>query len=117
MPNWANLELSGHIGRIKTAERYADFSVAFNPGKKEDNKQACWFQCRAVGKAKPVIDSCEKGSAIKITKCAPETWKDRDGNERWSWIVFECEKWAKEESTSTPHNSDAANNYDDDIPF
>lgn len=114
MPNYCNMELSGHIGRIDKREKYVDFSVAFNPGKKEDNKPAVWFNCRAVGSARPVLEDCHKGDGIVIKRCMADGWKDNNGNDRITWIVFEAEKWQKRED-APPQPEPAFN--DEEIPF
>ena len=123
MPNYANLTLSGHLGKdaeVKMSQSgnpIVSFSVAFSQGKKGDPnpKPATWFRCRAVGAAAHALQDCRKGEAVEITKAIPETWKDRDGNERVSWTVFEAKKWERKEQEQT--TSPSTYNPDDDIPF
>lgn len=114
MPNWCNLNLEGHIGKVKEADKYIDFSVAFNPGKKEDNKPAVWFNCRAVGKAKTALEGVEKGKGVVIVKAAAEGWKDNNGNDRITWIVFDAHVWVPKGDNAAPPPFEPD---DDSIPF
>jgi len=122
VPNYFKIEkLEGHIGRIEAKERYTDFSVVFNQKPKEGQpeKATVWFSCRAVGKAHDAVRHLSKGAAVSITNMIPEAWKDKQGAERWSWVVFAAEPWQRQEDGGGGGGGyhEPTFNPDDDIPF
>ena len=120
MPNYFSGKLEGHIGRIDPKDRYTDFSVAFNqkPREGQPEKPTVWFSCRAVGKAHDAVRHLSKGAAVSITSLVPGVWKDKQGAERWSWVVFAAEPWQRQDNSGGGGGyHEPTFNPDDDIPF
>lgn len=128
MPNWCNAEISGHLGRdpevryTPAGKAVCNFSVAYNPGKKEDNKPTVWFNCICFGDlAEKLAKELSKGAGVVIKKCSPQIrkWQDRDGKDRETleWLVWEAEVYRKPESRESAPSYEEPPFDDDSIPF
>lgn len=98
--NFIKLRLEGHLGKdpelryTPSGKAVCTFSVAFNPGKKDEKKPPVWFNCKAWNTlAEGIAANYKKGQGIKIANAFldVEIWKDREGNEKSKqvWIVME----------------------------
>lgn len=128
---YCKLELTGTLGRdpelIETrgGKKICKFPVAFNTGKREDNKPTGWFNCVAFkGLAEKIAREYRKGDQIKIAKASPDPqeWTDRitgAKRRRVDWFVWEvAETVIPPESTPDAGPTDGYHYPDDDdIPY
>ena len=131
MPNYCNLQLSGHLGKdpdlryTPNGKAVVSFTVAYNPGKKDDNKPTVWSNCKAWGdNAEAIAQKFQRGAGIVITSASPEVrkWTDKDGKPRETleWIVWKFEEYEKKENGGGGAGGgyeEPSFNPDDDIPF
>jgi single-stranded DNA-binding protein len=120
-----NLTHEGYLSKDAETKTFTSgksatsFSIAYNPGKKEDNKPAIWFNFKAVGSASEFMQGKKKGSKVKVTSAIPESWKDASGNERITWTVFGVEgaEESKPERRQSPPAPTPFDDVEDDLPF
>ncbi len=109
-------------------QKYAKFTVAVNRGFDRDNTD--FFDCTAFGKqAEFVSNYFNKGQEILLRgQMQCEKWKDREGNNRYSWglIVREiefCGSKGEMQQNIQPAQNEVpvpdfdAPDVDDDLPF
>lgn len=124
------LEIEGPIGRdpelieTRNGKVICKFPVAFNVGKRGDNKPTAWFSCVAFkGLAEKIAREYRKGDTIKITNASPDPqeWNDKNTGEKkraLSWFVWEvAEAVIPPETTDDAGPTDGYRYPDDDVPY
>jgi single-strand DNA-binding protein len=97
MPNYSDITIMGHIGRIEIKEfgdnKLATFSLAVSR-KVKGEKVTDWFDVKAWGfNANFAENYLEKGSAI-LVRGEPqiETWEDKNTGSKRSKLVVNAQK-------------------------
>lgn len=123
MPNFANVQLMGHLGQDPESSYIGEtpvlrFSLAVNTGFKE-KKTTSWYRCAMFGtRAKAVAPMLSKGKAVLVSgePCINE-YIARDGQKRTSIDVRISELVlisAKDSNQAAPTTEGG---FDSDIPF
>ena len=124
MPSKAKINITGHAG--KNAEHkdvgkgLTTFSVATSKGVKKDGEWenvTTWFSVKVWGEyGKKLVGKILKGDIVDVTgDFEVETWTDKEGNERTSFVVRADNR---DVLPLTKHDPPAAKVADtDDLPF
>lgn len=123
MPNFANVQLMGHLGQDPESSYIGEtpvlrFSLAVNTGFKE-KKTTSWYRCAMFGtRAKAVAPMLSKGKAVLVSgePCINE-YIARDGQKRTSIDVRISELVLISAKDSNQAAQITEGGLDEDIPF
>jgi single-strand DNA-binding protein len=127
MPNYADMTLMGHVGRLPEIKEFGDkklatFSMAVSR-KVKGEKVSSWFSVKAWGfNADFVSNYVDKGTAILVAgEPIEETWEGKDGTKK-SKIVLNANRitfaGSKSDNASAEESfKPAATPKLDDMPF
>ena len=91
----AYLVIEGYIAKqpevktTTTGKLTVGVSIAHDTGKREENKPPIWFNIRTFNAAALNLEHANKGAKVRMGRCVPEEWTDREGNKRLSWVAFD----------------------------
>lgn len=123
MPNFANVQLMGHLGQDPESSYIGEtpvlrFSLAVNTGFKE-KKTTSWYRCAMFGtRAKAVAPMLSKGKAVLVSgePCINE-YIGKDGQKRTSIDVRISELVLISAKDSNQAAQTTEGGFDENIPF
>lgn len=101
--------ISGNVGSIGE-ERQAgsttasDFTLAWNNPREKDKKEPMWVKIKLFGNQSKLVQYLHKGARVVVSgRCEYETWKDKNGGERFQIVCVanEIDLPPKSENSAT----------------